>query len=353
MAVPAPVRLVLGEEELLVERAVERGGRRGPRRRPGRRAAPRPGRRAHPGRPGRAAEPVAVRRRPGDRAAGRPRGGQGPGRGDRRAGRPTRPRASCWSSCTPAGRATRRWPTRCARPAAQSSPRATRSPGRGAGGLRARRGPPGRRARSRRPRSGVLLEAVGSDLRELAAADRPAGGRHRRHGRRGGGAPLPPGPGGGRPGSRWPTRWSPATGRARWRRCAGRSCSACRRCWSPTRWPTRCARWRRSARPAAATPTGWPARWACRRGRSARRSAQVRGWRPEALAEAFAAAAEVNADVKGVAADPGYALERAVLRMCAARDAADRHRPVGRTQTAPPRVRAAPRRGMGSGRECC
>jgi DNA polymerase-3 subunit delta len=47
---------------------------------------------------------------------------------------------------------------------------------------------------------------------------------------------------------------------------------------------------------------------------------QVRNWRPEALAEAFAAAAEVNADVKGVAADPDYALERAVLRMCAARE---------------------------------
>lgn len=46
---------------------------------------------------------------------------------------------------------------------------------------------------------------------------------------------------------------------------------------------------------------------------------QVRNWRPEALAEAFAAAAEVNADVKGVAADADYALERAVLRICAAR----------------------------------
>jgi len=37
------------------------------------------------------------------------------------------------------------------------------------------------------------------------------------------------------------------------------------------------------------------------------------------MASAFAAAAEVNADVKGAAADPGYALERAVLRICAAR----------------------------------
>jgi DNA polymerase-3 subunit delta len=46
---------------------------------------------------------------------------------------------------------------------------------------------------------------------------------------------------------------------------------------------------------------------------------QVRSWGPEALAEAFAAAAEANADVKGVAADADYALERAVLRICAAR----------------------------------
>jgi DNA polymerase-3 subunit delta len=47
---------------------------------------------------------------------------------------------------------------------------------------------------------------------------------------------------------------------------------------------------------------------------------QVRAWRPESLAVAFDAAAEVNADVKGAAADAGYALERAVLRICAARE---------------------------------
>jgi DNA polymerase-3 subunit delta len=48
---------------------------------------------------------------------------------------------------------------------------------------------------------------------------------------------------------------------------------------------------------------------------------QVRGWHPDALVAATAAAAEVNADVKGAAPDVGYALERAVLRMCAAREA--------------------------------
>jgi len=46
---------------------------------------------------------------------------------------------------------------------------------------------------------------------------------------------------------------------------------------------------------------------------------QARGWRPAALATAMAVVAEVNADVKGVAADPDYALQRAVLRICEAR----------------------------------
>ncbi len=45
---------------------------------------------------------------------------------------------------------------------------------------------------------------------------------------------------------------------------------------------------------------------------------QVRGWRPEGLATAMAAVAEVNADVKGAVADPGYALERAVAKVVAA-----------------------------------
>jgi DNA polymerase-3 subunit delta len=47
--------------------------------------------------------------------------------------------------------------------------------------------------------------------------------------------------------------------------------------------------------------------------------AQSRGWSPEGLAEAIALVAALNADVKGVAADAGYALERAVLRLAAAR----------------------------------
>jgi DNA polymerase-3 subunit delta len=48
---------------------------------------------------------------------------------------------------------------------------------------------------------------------------------------------------------------------------------------------------------------------------------QVRGWRPTSLTVAFAAAAQVNADVKGASADVGYALHRAVQKILDAREA--------------------------------
>ena len=47
--------------------------------------------------------------------------------------------------------------------------------------------------------------------------------------------------------------------------------------------------------------------------------AQSRGWERAGLAEAMQVVAGVNADVKGVAADAEYALERAVLALCAVR----------------------------------
>jgi DNA polymerase-3 subunit delta len=47
--------------------------------------------------------------------------------------------------------------------------------------------------------------------------------------------------------------------------------------------------------------------------------AQARGWEPDGLAKAIQLVAAVNADVKGVAADAEYALERTVLALCAAR----------------------------------
>ena len=47
--------------------------------------------------------------------------------------------------------------------------------------------------------------------------------------------------------------------------------------------------------------------------------AQSRGWHPTGIAEAMQIVADVNADVKGVAVDADYALERAVLRLAKAR----------------------------------
>ncbi|MDQ2880240.1 MAG: DNA polymerase III subunit delta [Actinomycetota bacterium] len=46
--------------------------------------------------------------------------------------------------------------------------------------------------------------------------------------------------------------------------------------------------------------------------------AQSRGWERDGLAQAMQVVAAVNADVKGVAVDADYALERAVLALCAA-----------------------------------
>jgi len=47
--------------------------------------------------------------------------------------------------------------------------------------------------------------------------------------------------------------------------------------------------------------------------------AQARGWNPTGLAQALRVTARVNADVKGAAGDADYALERAVLDLVAAR----------------------------------
>ncbi|HZC71058.1 MAG TPA: DNA polymerase III subunit delta [Jatrophihabitans sp.] len=53
---------------------------------------------------------------------------------------------------------------------------------------------------------------------------------------------------------------------------------------------------------------------------------QSRGWTEGGLREALGVVASLNADVKGEAADPGYALERAVRRIGAVREAAVRAR---------------------------
>jgi len=53
-----------------------------------------------------------------------------------------------------------------------------------------------------------------------------------------------------------------------------------------------------------------------------RASSQARGWSEDGLRSAFQAVATLNADVKGEAVDPGYALELAIRRLGTARGAA-------------------------------
>lgn len=53
-----------------------------------------------------------------------------------------------------------------------------------------------------------------------------------------------------------------------------------------------------------------------------RAASQARGWSESGLREAFGVVATLNADVKGEAVDPGYALELAIRRLTAARGAA-------------------------------
>ncbi len=56
-----------------------------------------------------------------------------------------------------------------------------------------------------------------------------------------------------------------------------------------------------------------------------RASSQARGWSEDGLRNAFGVVATLNADVKGEAVDPGYALELAIRRLGAARGAAPAH----------------------------
>lgn len=46
---------------------------------------------------------------------------------------------------------------------------------------------------------------------------------------------------------------------------------------------------------------------------------QARGWDDRGVAAAISAVAQADADVKGAASDPAYALERMVLRVAGAR----------------------------------
>ena len=46
---------------------------------------------------------------------------------------------------------------------------------------------------------------------------------------------------------------------------------------------------------------------------------QLRGWAPDGVAQALQAVAEADAQIKGEAASPGFALERAIRRIVACR----------------------------------
>lgn len=165
---------------------------------------------------------------------------------------------------------------------------------------------------------GVLIEAVGSDLRELSAAasqlvadtagtvdERAVRRYHRGRAESSGFAVADKAVAGDRAGALEALRWALVLGVA------------------PVLVADALADGLRTLAKVAGAGRGDPNRlagtlgmppWKIRKAQS-----QVRHWHPDGLATAFAAAAEVNAEVKGVAADPGYALERAVLRICAAR----------------------------------
>jgi DNA polymerase III subunit delta len=166
---------------------------------------------------------------------------------------------------------------------------------------------------------GVLIEAVGSDLRELAAAasqlvadtggtvdERAVRRYHRGRAEATGFAVADRAVAGDRSGALEALRWALVLGVA------------------PVLVADALADALRTLAKVGSAGRGDPNRLAGALGmppwKVRKAQAQVRGWRPEGLAVAFAAAAEVNADVKGVAADPGYALERAVTRICDARE---------------------------------
>jgi len=165
---------------------------------------------------------------------------------------------------------------------------------------------------------GVLLEAVGSDLRELAAAtsqlvadtggnvDEPAVRRYYRgRAESSGFAVADRAVAGDRGGALEALRWAQQLGVP--------SVLIADALADAVRTLARVGAAGRGDPNRLAGTLGMPP-WKIRKAQQ-----QVRHWSPETLSAAFAVAAEVNADVKGAAADVDYALERAVLQICAAR----------------------------------
>ena len=160
----------------------------------------------------------------------------------------------------------------------------------------------------------ALVDAVGSDLRELASGCAQLVADTVGHRRPGAGRALPRRPGrgdrlqGGRRRGRGPLRggacgccgtpWRPASTRSRSTRPSRPGCAP----WP--RWPAR------RGRPG---PTTWRGTSGWRRSRSRKARGQLGGWTPDGVSEAIVAVAHADEQIKGGGTDPVYALERAVV----------------------------------------
>lgn len=164
----------------------------------------------------------------------------------------------------------------------------------------------------------VLLDAVGSDLRELAAAaaqlasdtagtvDEAAVGRyHRGRAEVTGFTVAEKAINGDRSGALEALRWAAALGVA--------PVLVADALADAVRTVARISAFGRGDPYRVATQLGMPP-WKVKKAMG-----QSRGWDADGLAEALQLVAAVNADVKGVAVDAEYALERTVLALCAAR----------------------------------
>ena len=177
---------------------------------------------------------------------------------------------------------------------------------------------PGSAGRSRRRRSALLVDAVGNDLRELATACSQlvadTGGRvdgaavtryHRGRAEVTGFAVADRAVVGDVPGALEALRWALAVGVAHVLVADALA--------DGVRSIARVSAAGRGNPYAMAAALGMPP-WKVKRAQS-----QARGWSEAGLSQAMQVVAELNAGVKGVAADPAYALEAAIRELAAAR----------------------------------
>ncbi len=328
MAGPAPadvlgrVTLVTGKEEFLNERTVAVGARRGPSATTPRPSSPRP---AAPTSTlatlGELAAPSLFSTHPLRRGA-RPRG---PARGVGR--RPARLRRRAAEDVAlvlvhGGGQKGSGVLTKLRKLGPVTESKSARAQGVGVPGLRRRRGARRHGGTIDQEAAGFLVQAVGQDLRSLAAAAHQLANDFP-------GEPLD-----GRAGQavlRRPGRGQVVRGRRRrvLRAPRGRARGAAlgarrrhrRRSWSPAPFAGSArglARYKRRRARACARPT-WPARSGCRRGSCARCATSPAAGPTPGIARAIRAVAQADADIKGAASDASYTLERLVLTVTALR----------------------------------